>query len=93
MGGYSGNGKDDGPKKTKKLPDKPELREKYENEVGLLKEKVEKLKKEGRAARKLHVSYHSVRREIGFKYKDLTPPELRDKIYKMNKKDYGDPLE
>lgn len=65
---------------------------KYENEVRLLKEKAKKLKEEGKTSEEIARILHSDRREIGLKYKDLTPPELREKIYKMNMKEYGDPL-
>lgn len=34
-----------------------------------------------------------MRRDIGIKYKDLTPPpELRERIYARNIKEYGAPL-
>lgn len=32
------------------------------------------------------------RRDIGVKYKDLTPEPLRDYIYEVNQECYGDPL-
>ncbi|MEG3909633.1 hypothetical protein QT979_17385 [Microcoleus sp. w2-18bC1] len=35
---------------------------------------------------------HSLRREIGIKYKDLTPEPSRDRIYARNLKKYGDSL-
>jgi len=35
---------------------------------------------------------HSFRREIGIKYKDITPEPLRDRIYARNLKKYGDAL-
>lgn len=35
---------------------------------------------------------HSLRREIGIKYKDITPEPSRDRIYARNLKKYGDSL-
>ena len=31
------------------------------------------------------------RRKIGIKYKDLTPPDMREEIYERNREKYGDP--
>ena len=35
---------------------------------------------------------HQMRRDLGIKYKDATPKDLREYIYRMNKMDYGDEL-
>lgn len=35
---------------------------------------------------------HQARRDLGVKYKDLTPQPLRDYIYELNMGRYGDPL-
>ncbi|NQX67319.1 cell wall-binding protein [Paenibacillus alba] len=35
---------------------------------------------------------YQTRRDLGVKYKDLTPEELRNYIYEVNTNRYGDPL-
>lgn len=35
---------------------------------------------------------HAERRALGVKYKDLTPPEMLEKIYQRNLEKYGDKL-
>ena len=69
------------------------LRIAYEKEVFNLKNVGERLiiaggKSKETIARELH----KARRLLGVKYKDATPSDLREFIYRMNKKDYGDEL-
>lgn len=68
------------------------LREAYEAEVKGLARKEEQLRGEGKSPEEIARALHAERRNIGEKYKDLTPPELLKKIYARNLKLYGDKL-
>ena len=68
------------------------LRQEYIKEVRGLKKVVIKLYDEGKSAEEIARTVSPMRRDIGIKYKDMTPPDLREIFYKANIKDYGDPL-
>lgn len=50
------------------------------------------MQKSGESPETIARTLHAERRAIRVKYKDLTPKELRDKIYERNIERYGDPL-
>jgi hypothetical protein len=68
------------------------LRQAYEAEVAGLKEEAEIMAKSGATNETIARKMWARRREIGVKYKDMTPAPLRDYIYALNIKRYGDPL-
>jgi len=69
------------------------LRLAYENEVIQLKKIGEEMIQEGfKSKEQIARELHQLRRELGIKYKDATPSDLREYIYKMNLADYGDEL-
>jgi hypothetical protein len=68
------------------------LRQSYEMEVAGLKEEAEVLKKAGVDSKEIAKKMWERRREIGVKYKNLTPEPLRDYIYEVNSERYKDPL-
>lgn len=76
---------------SKRLP-KPPLRLAYEFEVKLLKRTANKMKKSGHSSEEIARKLHAERRALGVKYKDATPTELREEIYKRNLEKYGDEL-
>jgi hypothetical protein len=61
-------------------------------EVAGLKEEAEVLKKAGVDSKEIAKKMWERRREIGVKYKNLTPEPLRDYIYEVNSERYKDPL-
>jgi hypothetical protein len=68
------------------------LRQAYEREVSSLRERGEQLRAAGKPEEEVaHILYEE-RRQIGAKYKNLTPEPLRRKIYDVNAQRYGDPL-
>lgn len=75
------------------------IRENYCQEVKQIAEYVKKVMA-GRSEEKISEAEiekiarkaHSLRREIGIKYKDITPQELRERIYARNLRKYGDSL-
>lgn len=69
------------------------LRIDYENEVVSLDKMKKLLEVEKLELKEIATKLHQARRDIGVKYKDLTPELLREYIYEMNKGRYkGDPL-
>ena len=68
------------------------LRQAYENEVSQLSSYGEKLSLEGLSECEIAQILNEERRNLGIKYKDLTPQPLRDYIYKVNIERYGDKL-
>jgi hypothetical protein len=68
------------------------LRQAYENEVAALSKKAEKLKAAGVSEESIAKQLHQARRDIGEKYKNVTPAPLRDYIYDVNTTRYGDKL-
>jgi hypothetical protein len=71
---------------------KPLLRRQYIEDVENVKNEVSKMRKRGASVEEMARYASKRRREIGVKYKDLTPRDLRHKIYKRNIDDYGDKL-
>lgn len=68
------------------------LRQAYESEVGGLKQKADDMLTNGTPKSEVAHEMWQARRDIGVKYKDLTPDPLRDYIYEVNQGRYGDPL-
>lgn len=71
----------------------PPLRQEYIKEVRNLKNTVDLLYNQGKTTEEVARTVSQMRRDLGIKYKDMTPPELREMIYKTNMEDYGDPLD
>jgi len=92
-----GNGKDPSGGEPDKEPDdkacaKPPLRLEYEAKVKALQDKVKQMRAEGKSSEEIARAVHAERRALGVQYKDLTPPDLLDSIYKRNLGKYGDKL-
>ena len=68
------------------------LRTSYVQEVNQLSEVREVMKKNGFADEEIARALHKMRRDLGEKYKNLTPSENREIIYSRNLKKYGDKL-
>ncbi|MFZ6747629.1 hypothetical protein [Undibacterium sp. Ren11W] len=68
------------------------LRQSYENEVAGLEKKSQNMTETGKPKNEIANELWKDRRELGMKYKDLTPQPLRDYIYEVNSGRYGDPL-
>ena len=62
----------------------PPLRQEYIREVWGLEETVYKLFNEGKTSEEVVRTVSQMRRDLGIKYKELTPPELRERIYARN---------
>jgi hypothetical protein len=80
---------------TNQRPDESELRQirgGYVADVQGLSSVLEERRAAGKTNEEIAMELHSLRREIGVKYKDLTPTEQREKIYQRNLELYGDPL-
>ncbi len=70
----------------------PELRQKYIGEVEALLRRRDAMRAAGESPETIARTLHAERRELGVKYKDLTPEPLRSQIYARNAEKYGDPL-
>ena len=68
------------------------LRQQYINEVLELKDVGNTMRTAGTSAEDTARMLHQMRRDLGVQYKNLTPPDVLDRIYKANIRDYGDPL-
>ncbi|WP_338042321.1 RHS repeat-associated core domain-containing protein [Paenibacillus alba] len=68
------------------------LRQSYEQEVRDLSSQVDKLRAGNMSDETIARTLYQTRRDLGVKYKDLTPEELRNYIYEVNTNRYGDPL-
>ncbi|WP_273322506.1 hypothetical protein [Vallitalea guaymasensis] len=69
------------------------LRQEYENAVKGLSNLAQKLKADGLADEAIARRLHQARRDLGVKYKDLSPQLLKEYIYDVNISRYeGDPL-
>lgn len=68
------------------------LREAYKSEVGALAEHGRVLAARGFTIEDVARILHAERRALGVKYKELAPPDLREKIYRRNLAMYNDPL-
>lgn len=75
-----------------KSAQKTSLRDGYTNAVAFLKNVGEKMLKAGKSEKEVAMSLNTQRRTLGELFKDATPAELRDFIYKFNEKRYGDKL-
>ena len=81
------------PNKKNTVASKPPLRRAYEEEVGNLAKRLEELKSQGKSWEEIAKELSPIRRELGVKYKDMTPPEILEQIYRINRGRYsGDPL-
>jgi hypothetical protein len=68
------------------------LRAAYEAEVKQLSSIATKMKAEGKSSEEIARTLHGLRRELGVKYKNVTPKKLLEHIYDRNLKKYGDKL-
>jgi hypothetical protein len=68
------------------------LRKEYEDAVSGLKDMELDLKRQGLSEESIAKKLHQARRDLGVKYKNLTPKELKEYIYKVNESRYGDKL-
>ncbi|WP_143961161.1 RHS repeat domain-containing protein [Litoribacter populi] len=68
------------------------LRAAYVSEVEGLKSQAHNLKAAGNSSEQIAKTLHSLRRDIGVRYKSLTPEDLLQQIYQRNQKKYGDKL-
>ena len=68
------------------------LRQAYENEVAGLKSYGEELLSSGMSEEQVARTLNQARRDLGIKYKNATPQPLRDYIYEVNMRRYGDKL-
>jgi len=68
------------------------IRQKYRKEVKALKEKADKMRAEGGSSEEIARELHKNRRDLGIKYKDLTPSDELVKIHARNLDKYGDKL-
>jgi hypothetical protein len=68
------------------------LRRAYEREVAGLADRAAELERQGMPLPEIARAMHAERRALGVKYKEMTPPALRQRIYEINLKRYGDPL-
>lgn len=70
----------------------PKLRQAYIDEVANLKNVVSDMRASGASSESIARTVHAQRRALGVKYKNLTPAEMLEGIYKRNIKKYGDKL-
>lgn len=68
------------------------LRQAYIDEVTALRGEAEAMLKNGVDKEKVARVMHAKRRELGVKYKNLTPSDMLEKIYQKNMEKYGDKL-
>jgi hypothetical protein len=70
----------------------PLLRTQYTNEVLALRNTFNELQALGKSEEEIARQLHAMRRELGIKYKELTPPEELARIRARNLAMYGDEL-
>jgi hypothetical protein len=70
----------------------PALRAAYVAEVEGLSSLAAKMRVAGSSSEEIARAVHALRRELGVKYKSLTPDDLLQKIYQRNLEKYGDKL-
>jgi hypothetical protein len=70
----------------------PLLRASYEAEVKALSSIANEMRVAGASSEKIARHLHGLRRELGVKYKSLTPDNLLQQIYQRNIEKYGDKL-
>ena len=68
------------------------LRQAYEAEVRALAIKAAQMRADGHSVEEIARELHAERRALGIKYKDVTPPEILQKILERNRQVYGDEL-
>jgi hypothetical protein len=71
---------------------KQPLRQAYEREVEGLQARADALRAAGKPEEEIARTLYEERRQIGAKYKNLTPEPIRRRIYDINAQRYGDPL-
>jgi len=70
----------------------PPLRQAYIAEVEALNGTAARLRAAGKTPEEIARTVSQMRRDIGIKYKDLTPPEKLAEFYERNQRRYGDKL-
>jgi len=70
----------------------PGLRASYEADVMNLQSVEDEMRAAGKTPEEIATTLNDMRRQLGVKYKDMTAPDLRQKIYERNIKVYGDKL-
>src|SRR5690606_38755159 len=70
----------------------PALRAAYEAEVTGLSSIAGQMRSAGQSSENIARSLHGMRRELGIKYKSLTPDDMLQTIYQKNIQKYGDKL-
>jgi hypothetical protein len=70
----------------------PPLRQAYVDEVNALGDAGRDMHAKGIPPEQIARKLHQMRRELGVKYKDLTPETMREEIYARNLQKYGDKL-
>lgn len=70
----------------------PKLRADYEREVRELSMTAQNMREAGFSSEEIARKVGEMRRELGVKYKNLTPPEQLDMIYERSLAKYGDKL-
>jgi hypothetical protein len=68
------------------------LRQAYVEQVGMLDEIALSMRAAGATPEQVARQVSGMRRELGVKYKNITPPEKLEEIYARNLKNYGDKL-
>lgn len=68
------------------------LRQAYVDEVSSLGQQVSEMRRAGMTDEAIARDLHARRRALGVKYKNLTPPEMLERIYDRNLAKYGDRL-
>ena len=87
-----GKSSDDLIKELEKSIKQHPLRQEYENAVKELSNYEIQLSAQGLSEKSIAELMYQARRDLGVKYKDLTPDLLRKYIYEVNEARYGDPL-
>jgi RHS repeat-associated protein len=70
----------------------PALRLSYETEVKNLSSVEEEMRLQGKPINEIAETLHGMRRDLGVKYKGITPPDMLETIYARNMQKYGDKL-
>jgi len=68
----------------------PPLLQAYINKVEALKETAEQMRSGGKLSEEIARTLYQMRRDIGVKYKDLTPADQPAKFHARNLEKYGD---
>lgn len=70
----------------------PPLRQQYVTSVVGLRYQTQALREAGKSSEEIARILHAERRAIAVRFKDLTPPDMLEKIYARNLEKYGDKL-